>query len=511
MQLRSSAIAPTDVAFAEKATTHRFSQLLLLGVVVIAILVRLPGLALPLERDEGAYAFVAWTWLRGDLPYRDVFDHKPPLIYLLYMPALLFGAPSALVLRVWMSVLFVIDVVLVYAIGRRVWDRWSALLAALIFAVAGSAFSLQGMIFNTEQALVLPALIALWYTIRLHETARLRFAVGAGAAVAATVLIKPVALVLAPCILLACRRELRRLAQVIGAATLGGALIGLPIATYFAVRGGWRAMIFALVTYNKLYAEESQARWELGALVDMFTPFVPLLLVAIGGMMLLRRAQRAERPMVARSSGWLVVAWMLAFFVTALGSLRAFVHYYYALLPFLALLAAPCVVWLWRQSIGTTRLQRGVRKLAPVLVLALLIVPFARQNIGLIGTTGEQQAERLYGPEGLYYFAQAARVADFVRQQTQPGDYIHIFGAEPEVYLLAERRNASRYIFDYPIGLVPGAKEQLLRDLAANPPALLIAYYGVRPIELIRAKDALGFEKIAEIGGYEIFGPPAAR
>ena len=33
------------------------------------------------SRDSGVFLYVGWRFLRGDIPYRDVWDHKPPLIY----------------------------------------------------------------------------------------------------------------------------------------------------------------------------------------------------------------------------------------------------------------------------------------------------------------------------------------------------------------------------------------------------------------------------------------------
>ena len=33
------------------------------------------------SRDSGVFLYMAWRLLSGDIPYRDVWDHKPPLIY----------------------------------------------------------------------------------------------------------------------------------------------------------------------------------------------------------------------------------------------------------------------------------------------------------------------------------------------------------------------------------------------------------------------------------------------
>ena len=38
------------------------------------------------SRDSGVFLYIGWRFLNGDFPYKDVWDHKPPLIY--YVDAL---------------------------------------------------------------------------------------------------------------------------------------------------------------------------------------------------------------------------------------------------------------------------------------------------------------------------------------------------------------------------------------------------------------------------------------
>jgi len=502
---------------AESTTPHqglalrRNEWLLLAGVLLLAVLVRLPGLPLPLERDEGAYAYVAMDWLRGGLPYRDAFDHKPPLIYLMYMPALVWGPPSALGVRIWATLLHLSCIVLVYIIGRRVWRGAGGLLAALLFAAAGSAFELQGMVLNTDQALVLPALAALACALRYNETRRAGVLVAAGALVAAAVLIKPVALVLVLPLLFSGGRGLGALVRTARFAVLGAASLALPLLAYFALRGGWSDLVFAVLSYNMLYAGESRARFDLGGLAEMYAPFVSLTVVAVGGVTLLR-SDNAAAPAVRRhSEGRLVAAWCGALLLAALGSLRPWVHYYYPVLPLLSLLAAPSVVWLARSGSPATLRQRIAAVAAPLLLMAVLLVPLLDQNLLLVGATPTALAERMYGDDGRNYFANAADAAAFVREHTSPDDRIYVFAAEPQVYVLAERRSSSRWIYDYPLGLVDGAPAELLRDLEAHPPALAVVYYGLRPPGLNRLVDERGFRKIGQFGGFEVFGPPGTN
>ena len=66
---------------------RRVSTWLLVVAAIAFAALRAPFLSLPLERDEGEYAYVAWRMLEGEVPYRDAFDQKPPGVFLAYLGA----------------------------------------------------------------------------------------------------------------------------------------------------------------------------------------------------------------------------------------------------------------------------------------------------------------------------------------------------------------------------------------------------------------------------------------
>src|SRR5262245_13749183 len=58
---------------------------LVLVIFALGVLLRLPAFGrVMLSDDEAIYATTAAAMARGDLLYRDVVDHKPPLIYHVY-------------------------------------------------------------------------------------------------------------------------------------------------------------------------------------------------------------------------------------------------------------------------------------------------------------------------------------------------------------------------------------------------------------------------------------------
>jgi hypothetical protein len=79
------AIAPGDRdggIRADPARADRFVGNLLLAT---AVAFALPSLAYPFGRDQALYHYVARGWFdHGLLPYRNIFDQKPPGIYLVY-------------------------------------------------------------------------------------------------------------------------------------------------------------------------------------------------------------------------------------------------------------------------------------------------------------------------------------------------------------------------------------------------------------------------------------------
>lgn len=68
------------------------------AVLALALLLRAAGADVPLERDEGEYAYIAWQWLEGVVPYVEPFDQKPPAVFAAYalILATLGDSPSAI-------------------------------------------------------------------------------------------------------------------------------------------------------------------------------------------------------------------------------------------------------------------------------------------------------------------------------------------------------------------------------------------------------------------------------
>ncbi len=93
----------------EKSLTRHFTWLwllLLVGATLFALIPATPYAQIP-KTDSSVFLYTGRQILAGQLPYRDIFDHKPPMIYFINALGLAVGGSSSW--GVWaMQVLFVL-------------------------------------------------------------------------------------------------------------------------------------------------------------------------------------------------------------------------------------------------------------------------------------------------------------------------------------------------------------------------------------------------------------------
>lgn len=145
--------------------------ILLPALLAFCTLWRLPSLAdPPWLNDEGIYATVGKALVDGEALYRQIWENKPPGVYLLYGSLHLLAGPENLLVGVRVLALLASLVVLlaVYRIASRLRDRWTGALALLFAGVLVDLPLLDGTSANAEiflaaatsagMALILPSL-----------------------------------------------------------------------------------------------------------------------------------------------------------------------------------------------------------------------------------------------------------------------------------------------------------------------------------------------------------------
>ncbi|HZR79473.1 MAG TPA: glycosyltransferase family 39 protein [Candidatus Binatia bacterium] len=440
----------------------------LIGIVVATALLRLRLLDVPLDRDEGEFAYMGQLILSGAVPYVAAQNMKLPGAY--YAFAGIFAAlgETTAAIRVALLVANAIAIVLVARLGRRLVDATAGVAAAAAFALLSLGPAVLGFAAKAEQFAVPCVLGGVLLLLGRPPTEREDEAAGT-AALAASGLLLGIAVVLKQhaAVFVAfggaqlLRSELRRDG---GSETAGAALAdrlrgAAGRMLVFAVAASapyaivcfamWRAGAFEpfwfwTVTYAREYATMVPLRDGLAQLAietaRIFGSTPALWLLAAGGTTAPLWDDRARRaaPALALFSLFSVLAVVTGF--------RFSSHYFVFLLPAASLWAGLAVSALAERAEGRGPVVAAVVRVGlPAIALGLSL---ASERAVLFQLSPAAVARAAYG---LNPFPEAVEVARYVRDHSEPEDRIAVIGSEPEIYFYSGRRAATTFMYTYPL------------------------------------------------------------
>jgi hypothetical protein len=479
-------------------------------------------------RDQGIYAVVGDGVLHGKMPYKDLWDFKPPGIFLVYALAQgLFGRAmvSIRVLEVAGLIASVFGFMRLAETfcERRVAGLIGGAVMALLLAELEFWHTAQPEVFGgylTTAALVLttspvPARRRIWIWFAVGALFGLAFLfkppLGGGAIVCAAYL---------------ATREQRRSgsnerALYILFAIGASALVPIGLCTaWFKLRGAWPALHWTLAEFTPGYTtlgwEGRQAATMLYySIEEAFFKFSALAGAGVLAMATLSPLHSRERE------GSFLVLGVIALQLAGVAMQGKFFPYHYAAtLQLIGFLAGLGLYKLWRRCIAgglagalafasfvfiVTDMRAATRDLPQYfrerawlrLQYALRIPPY----------TSREVLDRECSYVADYNLSADRDVALEVRSRTSSTDPIFIWGFEPAIYWLAERAPSTRFIYDVPqrTEWQKGyARAELLRDLSQQPPALIIVQHNdVFPAvtgHLLDSHDELpGFPELSHI------------
>jgi hypothetical protein len=463
-----------------KALPTYVSYLLLALVLTVVVSVRLRLLSVPLERDEGEFAYLGQLLLRGIPPFTDAYTMKLPgasVAYALFM--LLFGQ-TATGIHLGLLAVNAICILLVYLLTRRIFDAETALLSCVSYAVLSLGESVYGVHAHATHFVMLFALAGLLLLLRsLDKDSRsLLFAGGLSLGLAFTMKQHAALFVVFALAFLAWhewnsplparKQYLARNALFLIGVTLPYLLLFLWMAQAGVLGTFW----FWTVQYAREYATGPtllHGITELTSAIRQMATAQPLLwLLAIsGGTVLCTRYHRCpHRPFV--------FGFLLFSFLATCPGLAFRGHYFIMLLPALAVLIGAALNAV-RPGHAASPAQ-GYRRFIPVLLLVAAIVYGCWQERRYLFIDTPQQVSR--ATYGLNPFPEAPQVARYLKDHSAPGDRIAVLGSEPEIYFYADRLSATGYIYMY--GLMenqPYAERmqlQMIREIEAARPKYIV-------------------------------------
>jgi 4-amino-4-deoxy-L-arabinose transferase-like glycosyltransferase len=454
---------PRAGAIPAKAAGPWPSRLALAAIVVASALIRLRIAALPLERDEGEYAYFGQLILRGEWPYVAAYNMKLPGIYYTYAAILALLGQTDVAIRVALLLVNAATIVLVAALARRFVGAAAALTAAAAYAVLSLGTSVVGFTANAEHFVLLPALAGLLLLQDGRDsTARL---LGAGLLLGIGVVMKQPGAFFVACgaawILVSGAAPVR----VVRALALFGIAAALPYAlTCLAMlaAGAFEPFWFWTVVYLREYGTMLNLTVGLpelyGQLGRMLTASPLTWLLAAAGVASLATRQLERRSRLQ------IVALVATSAATVVPGLRFTDHYFLLVLPALSVLAALGADGILLR-LGASRGAAAARIAAAVLPLLIFVLGVAHDRATLLVRAPAENARAVYGVNPL---AESIEIAQEIARRAAPDDQIAVIGSEPQIYFYARRRAATGFVYMYPLMEPQPFARQMQRDMIAQ-------------------------------------------
>jgi 4-amino-4-deoxy-L-arabinose transferase-like glycosyltransferase len=469
---------------------------LILAGVTLLLNLRWSPVYQALEADSGVYAYVGSAILEGQLPYRDVWEHKPPVgFYLNALALAMFGHnPWAIW---WFNVIWVaITTMVFFLLIRKMMGTLTGCLASLFFLTGVMVPELfqGGNLMEVYGLLPQVLLIAAVYQFFSKQKERWIFAAGLLTGIAFLTKQTTIALglssILAIFMVSLLRREFKH-ALLRPILFSGGVIAPIVLASsYWLMNGAVYDFLDAVFLHSLAYVGERASF--LWSLKNTFLSIFPkltisrLYYIAFGSFILycfenfhwfvacLHR-DRNSRPVDAHP----VELTMLAIFITlplevAFASLgaRNFGHYFLTLIPAGATVAA-YIIW---KTINGVNAIIGTKKISSLLSVGWFVLfttlAWWLGSVVIQCAPNTNQLASINRIFGGYY--EISEMEQYIINTTKPSDHVLVWHIHTGVNFITQRQAAAQVLFPMNLFIGNSKMPDFISQMTSNPPELIV-------------------------------------
>jgi len=476
---------------------HLSGVVLLVAILGLTFILRMKFWGQPFEMDEGAHAYMGWGILQGLVPYRDMYNGKPPIIYFIHSLLFLVAEPTALNIKIFASIYTLGTALAVYHVTRKIAGQKAGIAAALLFAIFSPGPKIQGGSVNSEVFMVLPYTLAAYTLVRAVETSKpkqyLLFGFWTGLAIG----IKQVAganLFWIACYLLfriLRANEWQAVARTLKDGTwvaVGAVVSWLPFLIYFYVHEALGAFYFWQTSASFKYVADGFRGGPNFPLIynQMKTVLSEnglLWILALVGIVYGWRELNKKGTL--RSNGehepWrrialvLLAVWPFFSFIGIAAGGRFFAHYFIQIIPPLAVLGGMGLARFVNQ-IHTERvhfMRRPSSLLLTGSILGSLVLFLITDAPYYTKYDGMQISYRQYSTP---LFSITRFIGSYLQEYTKPEDLIYVWAVNPEINFYALRKSPTPYVMHVGFENIPwDPYAEVLQCLYRKPPKYVVA------------------------------------
>lgn len=441
----------------------------LLALLVLLVLATVSPHVQPLpSTDSSVFLYTADTILDGGLPYRDVWDHKGPLIYYIDALGLLLGDGSRW--GVWLlELVFVVGAAwLGYRLLREVFGHYPALFASVIWVVNLAWVLDRGNL--TEEYGLLFQFGALWFFWRALRDEDQRNYWGVGLMAALAFLLRPNLVGISGGILLYLVLRLLGQRNVANQQPLrlaaGGFLIPIALfGVYFGLNGILFDVWDQVFYFNFIYTDTSWYNRGEMVLYALEQLALPGMLGLVAWIHTLATRRSGEAPAGQRGQFMSAALWILPLDLLLVSlSGYQYPHYLMTLLPIFTVFSAALL-----RTLLSALPEMQQRVIAYSLVAAFLLVPLngmwpaLRSTLRSAWDNGGVPVVDVSTEQGL------TQVLTYLHEHRDPDEPVLFLGNHVTLVWFGEYPSPTRFVYQAPFlnerYLRPEIADEFLQDL----------------------------------------------
>ena len=435
----------------DKIFLRYWDTLSLFVILLIITKLRFPFLEIPLERDEGAYAYMAQLLLEGVPPYTQAYSLYFPGVFIIYALTFLILGQTIFAIHFCLLVATLITIVIIFLIGKKLFDPLTGIISGATFGLLGLNPYAQGLFSHGEPFTMLFICSGVYLLLLSIDSEKKILFLWSGLFFGLGLLIKQNVFVFIGlpivylCWSLLKKPRLKRkfYLDAIFYFTFG---YFIPLAVFFIfclITGSLEQMFFwtfIMPTEMTPPISISRAVYQFKILTLPIIKSSPLFfgVAAIG--LLSPLWDKSSRLAVL----FIVIFLVFSFFTMSLVFyFRA--HYFLCLFPATALLTG-----VGFYSMNNLIKKISLRRINPIITAVFVFIFFSYsifdQRKFFFQTKPETVSRIIYGNNP---FPESLVIADYIKEHSSPSDKIAILGSEPQILFYADRISASKHIFMY--------------------------------------------------------------
>jgi hypothetical protein len=484
---------PTPSVLQEKS--GRYYRVISWGLVIAAIVfiaaIRVRLLSMPLERDEGEFAYMGQLMLQGIPPYSLAANMKLPGTYAAY--ALLMAVFGQTIEGIHLGLLLVnvFTLLVLFLLTRRLFDDVAGAVACTVYGLLCLSPGVNGTSAHATHFVLLPALGGILLLLKAIERDKLLIFFLSGFFLGLSFVMKQQGIFFGIFALLYAVFAQAQKAPAPARPLLlrfllfiSGLFIPylLTCITLYAL-GVFQEFWFWTVLYAARYAS-LQSLPEGFALFRMQVPIVidgQYLLWILAGMgMVLILWQRDLKSRVLFTYGFFFFS-----FLAVCPGLYFRQHYFVLLLPAIAIFTGVAI----RYFHMCCAHLKNARFLPLLVFLICFFHGVFLQRLFFFTGSPAAVCRYMYFPNP---FPESIAIANYIRSKSDPDSTIAVLGSEPQIYFYARRRSATSYIYMYSLmenqRYALRMQQEMIQEIERSKPEYLI--FVRTPISWLRREDS---------------------